>query len=234
MHVRLNLRHAGHAQSGDIMRWCAGQPRDPTTRQSIRSVTLKAKRTSQPTFSGLLTRTFEFDNYWTATLSVDGHPTVFKLDTGASVSVISSKEPWLQGQQLQPSRKILRGPGGSTLSSSGTLTVNLSYHGRTIKVYILSDQPCSLLSKQACVELGMVKRIDTLANSSTPDFINTKGQDGAGEHGKARSHLIHHRTNQLVLRHSGRTKTKWLCSHLCGPHPPQQGRAERGPPNVLS
>ena len=126
-------------------------------------------------FLGSVDQDFEFDNYWTATLSVDGHPTVFKLDTGTSVSVISSKEPWLQGQQLQPSRKILRGPGGSTLSSSGllgTLTVNLSYHGRTIKekVYILRDRPCSLISKRACVELGMVKRIDTLANTSTPDF----------------------------------------------------------------
>ena len=82
---------------------------------------------------------------------------------GASVSVISSKEPWLQGRQLQPSRKNVRGPGGSTLSSSGTLKVNLSYHGWTIteKVYVLSDQPCSLLSKRACVELGMVRRVDT-------------------------------------------------------------------------
>ena len=85
MHVRLNLRHAGHAQSGDIMRWCAGQPRDPTTRQSIRSVTPRAKRTSQAHFLRSVDKDFEFDNYWTATLSVDGHPTVFKLDTSASV-----------------------------------------------------------------------------------------------------------------------------------------------------
>ena len=68
--------------------------------------------------------------------------------------------------------KKLHGPGGSTLSSSGTLKVNLSYHGRTMTetVYILSDQPCSLLSKRACVELGIVRCIDTLAKSSTPDF----------------------------------------------------------------
>ena len=46
------------------------------------------------------------------------------------------------------------------------------HYGRIIKekVYILSDRPCSLISKRACVELGMVKRIDTLANTSTPDF----------------------------------------------------------------
>ena len=48
----------------------------------------------------------------------------------------------------------------------------MSYHGRTMTetVYVLSDQPCSLLSKRACVELGIVRCIDTLAKSSTPDF----------------------------------------------------------------
>ena len=124
------------------MRWCAGQPRDPTTRQSISDQSdTESEEDLAAHFLGSVDQDFEFDNYWIATISVDGHPTVFKLDTGASVSVISSKEPWLQGQQLQPSRKIMRGPGGSTLSSSGTLTVNLSYHGRTIKekVCILTD-----------------------------------------------------------------------------------------------
>ena len=85
MHVWLNLRHSGHAQNRDTMRWCAGQPRDPTTRQSIRSVIPRAKRTSQAHFLRYVDQDFEFDNYWTATLSVDGHPTVFKLDMGASV-----------------------------------------------------------------------------------------------------------------------------------------------------
>ena len=32
------------------------------------------------------------------------------------------------------------------------------------------DQLCSLLSKRACVEFGIVRCIDTLAKSSTPDF----------------------------------------------------------------
>ena len=67
-------------------------------------------------------------------------------------------------------KKNFAWPGGIHLVLICTLTVNLSYHDRTIKVYILSDLPCSLLSKRACMELGMVKRIDTLANSSTPDF----------------------------------------------------------------
>ena len=58
------------------------------------------------------------------------------------------------------------------MSSSGTLKVNFSYHCRTMTetVYVLSDQPCLLLSKQACVELGIVRRIDTLAKTSSPDF----------------------------------------------------------------
>ena len=69
-------------------------------------------------------------------------------------------------------KKNFAWPGGIHPVIICTLMVNLSYHDRTIKekVYILSDQTCSFLSKRACVELGMVKRIDTLANSSTPNF----------------------------------------------------------------
>ena len=113
-----------------------------------------------------------FNDHWTATLSVNGHPTVFKLDTGASVSVVCSSEPWLQGQSLQPSKKILCGPGGSILSSSSTVKVKLGYHGRTTRkmVYVLDNQPCLFLSKRACVELGIIKCIDAVAKTSTPDF----------------------------------------------------------------
>ena len=35
----------------------------------------------------------EYEEMWTATLKFNGHPTSFKLDTGAAVSVISSNEP---------------------------------------------------------------------------------------------------------------------------------------------
>ena len=35
-------------------------------------------------------------NFWTAIVKVDGRETHFKLDTGAVVSIVSNKEPWLK------------------------------------------------------------------------------------------------------------------------------------------
>ena len=64
------------------------------------------------------------------------------------------------------------------------LKVNLSYHGRTMTetISVLSDQPCLLLSKRACVELGIVRRVDTLAKTSTPDSeVNSQGSSLAWE-----------------------------------------------------
>ena len=83
------------------MQWCAGQPQDSLSGQWHWDSESKEDPTAH--FFGSVDQDFEFDNYWTATLSVDGHPTVFKLDMGVSVSIISSSEPWLQRQQLQPS-----------------------------------------------------------------------------------------------------------------------------------
>ena len=56
--------------------------------------------------------------------------------------------------------------------SSSTVKVKLGYHGRTTgeRVYVLDNQPCSLLSKRACIELSIIKRIDAVAKTSTPDF----------------------------------------------------------------
>ena len=104
------------------------------------------------------------------------------LDTGASVSFIKKNEPWLKGQSLERSKKILRGQGGVILSPLGTLNVELKYHDRTINetVYILDNQSCSLLSRKACVELGIVKRIDSvIAASGKPEPSNSKVGDSS-------------------------------------------------------
>ncbi|XP_070182570.1 uncharacterized protein [Littorina saxatilis] len=111
-----------------------------------------------------------YEDYWTASIKVNGHNTQFKLDTGASVSVVSNTETWLNNNKVQTTSKKLRGPGGVNLFPVGTIDATLTYHGRemTEKLYILKNQPCSLLSKSACVKLGIVSRIDAIENE--PDF----------------------------------------------------------------
>ena len=39
-------------------------------------------------------------DFWTTIVKVDGHETHFKSDTGAAVSIVSDKEPWLKDHQL--------------------------------------------------------------------------------------------------------------------------------------
>ena len=69
-------------------------------------------------------------DFWTAIVKVDGHETHFKLDTGAAVSIVSDKEPWLKDHQLTKSQQILRGPGGTILSVVGTFRATLAYKER--------------------------------------------------------------------------------------------------------
>ena len=93
-------------------------------------------------------------------MKVDGHETHFKLHTGAAVSVVSDKEPWLKDHQLTK-QQILRGPGGTILSVVGTFRATLTYKERQISetVFVLKDQLYSLLSKKACVDLGLIAQI---------------------------------------------------------------------------
>ena len=55
-------------------------------------------------------------NFWKVNLDVHGHSTLFKIDTGAAVSVLSDQLPWIQEVQLEPSDRVLRGPGDTLLT----------------------------------------------------------------------------------------------------------------------
>ena len=111
-------------------------------------------------------------DFWTAIVKVDGHETQFKLDTGAAVSIVSDKEPWLKDHQLTKSHQNLRGPGGTILSVVGTFRATLTYKEHQISetVFVLKDQLYSLLSKKACVDLGLIARIGEV-NTQPVNFI---------------------------------------------------------------
>ena len=110
-------------------------------------------------------------NYWTADITVNGHPTRFKLDTGAGVSVLSDQTPWLNNCQLDRQPIKLRGPGGIPRPVIGALKVTMRYQNREIvdTVYVLRNQPTSLLSKAACVSLKIISRVDEISGSSVKD-----------------------------------------------------------------
>ena len=103
------------------------------------------------------------DEHWTASVEVDGHSTSFKLDTGAAVSVVSDREPWLASADLQSSNKIMRGPGVSHIAVIGVMDATLTYNGKSFnELYVIQNQECSLLSRRACVGLEMIARVDNV------------------------------------------------------------------------
>ena len=91
---------------------------------------------------------------------MNGHDTLFKLDTGAAVTVLSDNVEWLRSISLTETSYMLRGPGDFCLPVKGQFYATLKYGQTSITepVYVLHNQACSLLSRKACVELGLIKR----------------------------------------------------------------------------
>ena len=112
--------------------------------------------------------------YWKANVSVNDNSTSFKLDTGASVTVISDKEHWLQKQKLDKPCQFLRGPGGTKMPVKGTFRAILRSRDKNIEetVYVMENQPHSLLSRDACVKLGLIMRAEESVDEvkPSPDF----------------------------------------------------------------
>ena len=107
---------------------------------------------------------------WTAQLGINGHSTRFKLDTGAAVTVIGAHTSWLKDQKLVKPKQTLRGPGNIQIPVIGVFQANLSYRQRKVTepVYVIPDQTCPLLSRKACVALGLITRTDDEIGEVTP------------------------------------------------------------------
>ena len=82
----------------------------------------------------------------------------FKLDTGASLSVIACNESILQRVKLVKSDKVLMGTGQATLDDLGQFTATISYKDvSTEKVlYVVDRQEHALLYKGACERLKLL------------------------------------------------------------------------------
>ena len=88
------------------------------------------------------------------------------------MTVISEKEPWLERVTLTQSDETLYGPGGTRLPVIGEFETTLKYKGKSIseKAFVIKNQRTSLLSRHACRRLDLIKRINEVTTTVTPDF----------------------------------------------------------------
>ena len=98
-------------------------------------------------------------NYWSSQVGVNGRTTRFELDTGAAVTVLSDDVQWLH-DELTKTSQVLHGPGNTQLPVKGLSYATLKYRQSklTEPTFVVHNQKRSLLSRRACVELGLIRR----------------------------------------------------------------------------
>ena len=118
-----------------------------------------ANRGTSPSFLGDVHVEDINTDDWVATLKVNNHEVEFKLDTGATVTIIGADEPAIRDAELQPTDTKLRGAGNNPIQTVGMLPMTLAYKDQTIKekVYVVPGQEKALLSRNACAKLQLLK-----------------------------------------------------------------------------
>ncbi|KAI2655734.1 hypothetical protein H4Q32_024338 [Labeo rohita] len=101
---------------------------------------------------------------WTVSLMLGNTPVMFKIDTGADVTVISEKtfENLQTKRELSEANVVLNSPGGQ-LNCVGQFRSSIRYKAKQyeLTVYVVKGPRVNnLLSGRAAKEMGLVKRIE--------------------------------------------------------------------------
>ena len=102
---------------------------------------------------------------WMVQATLDGVPVVFKIDTGADVTVIPESKFGNITTKLQPTGARLRGPRDNVLRVRGKFTARLQYRQRSSQqeVYVVRDVERALLGLPPIESLQLLMRIDSAA-----------------------------------------------------------------------
>ena len=94
------------------------------------------------------------------------------------MTVLSDDVQWIKDVELTKTSQVLRGLGNTQLPVKGLFYVTLKYRQSklTEPIYVVHNQKCSLLSRRACVELGLIRRAD-----KDVDEVNTGPTDFKAE-----------------------------------------------------
>ena len=138
--------------------------------RKVAHVEVDSDNDESDSFLGTLTthsssETTDKNNPWEVTLQLNGTPVLFKIDTGADVSVIP--EPvfkQLKGVTLNPPKRRLIGPGQNQLTVVGQFTAKLEDQNSVAdeQIYIVKHLQKSLLGRPGILALDLIARIQTL------------------------------------------------------------------------
>ena len=102
---------------------------------------------------------------WLINLRVNKHIAVFKINTGADVTVLA-EEVFQKGQfpELERSKRVLQGLGLTPVSVKAkfTATIRTDSKSTTQEEYVVPVLKFSLLGRPAIQALGLVYRVDTV------------------------------------------------------------------------
>ncbi len=112
------------------------------------------------------------DNPWVVTISINGSPVKFKIDTGADVSVISDTtyKALAKKTPLKPAKKSLTGPSSQPLDVCGQFTGALQHGCCTSSedIFVVNNLQMSLLGCPAINSLRLVSRVNSVADQRLP------------------------------------------------------------------
>ena len=115
---------------------------------------------------------------WTADIKVNETTILFKIDSGADVTVIPLTV--YQRSNLQPTlkstSKVLMGPCNYKMNCIGTFTTQLRHEDKTTteEIFIVKGLERSLLGRQAAHSLNLLNRVDALNSSEMKESIKER------------------------------------------------------------
>ena len=113
------------------------------------------------------------DNAWTCHINVNGHDVLFKVDTGAEVTVVANDTRESLGiRELQTPSKKLHGPDGRPLEVCGETHVRLVHQGHECiqPIFVVNKVRHNLLGLPAIRALGLVNTVDAVEQPIKQQF----------------------------------------------------------------
>ena len=125
-------------------------------------------------FVGTFTNENNNSTHWKETLNVEGHPISFKLDTGAETDILSTElfRSLNLGKKLQDTKVKLRSYSGDIIPPQGQATLKAFTSQGFIKhlTFQVVDGKISILGRDSCVSLGLVKRVTPEVHVTSADY----------------------------------------------------------------